>query len=65
MATLEDGTPIEDVVSELREARAEIAQLKQTLRAIRNLCDAPHWSADRRWKVRDLATGKAKPHESA
>lgn len=30
-------------------------KLLQTLLEIRNLCDAPHWSAERRWKIRDKA----------
>ena len=39
---------------------AEIERLLQTLQVIRNLADAPHWEADRRWRIRDLAEQEIK-----
>ena len=55
-AVLDDGTPIKDLQAELEERRAEILRYKALCRTITNICNAPHWSADRRWKIRDLAS---------
>lgn len=54
METLPDGTPIEDVVAELKEAKAEIARLRKLMLSINALCNAPHWTAERRWKIAEL-----------
>ena len=32
----------------------QIVDLEATLRSIRNLCDAPHWTVQRRWQIRDM-----------
>lgn len=59
MTVAPDGTPVADVLAENRELQAEVAELKRTLRTIRNICDAPHWTADRRWRIRDLTRTRA------
>jgi hypothetical protein len=53
-----DGTPLADLQEELRELKAELAGAKKRLRTIVNMCTTPHWNAERRWKVRDIAEGK-------
>lgn len=57
---MDDGTPVAEVLQELRERRAEVAALKKTLRTIQNLADAPHFDSERRWKIRDLARAAGK-----
>ena len=52
---LEDGTPVSDLQSELRELKAQVQVMKQCFRAIGNLCNAPHWTAERRWRIEELA----------
>lgn len=32
-----------------------VEELRDALRTIRNICDAPHWESKRRWKIRDIA----------
>lgn len=51
--TTEDGTPVADLQAELQELKAEMAEIKKGIRAIVSLCDAPHWTAARRWDIRD------------
>ena len=43
------------------ETQSEAAQHKRVLRAIASLCNAPHWNAERRWKIEALASGREKP----
>lgn len=58
-----DAAEVTDLQAELAEARGEIARYKQALRAIRFLCDAPHWTAKRRWTIRDRCnTELGTPH---
>lgn len=61
VSTATDGTPVSDLQEELRELKVEMAEIKRRLRTIANMCNAPHWNADRRWKVRDIAEGKVAP----
>lgn len=60
METDSDGTPVVDLKQELTELKLENALLRRHLRTIVNYCDAPHWTAKRRWQVRDEANAALK-----
>lgn len=34
---------------------ASAPELVAALQAIRNMCDAPHWTTERRYRIRDIA----------
>ncbi len=53
--TLDDGTPIKDILEMLKEQQADIQELKHRLRSINSLANAPHWRAERRWKIEELS----------
>ena len=58
-----DDAETADLMAQLTEMRAEIANYKQNVRRIRNMCDAPHFDSKRRWAIRDLCNVLLKtPH---
>lgn len=46
---------IRDLLSTIPELQAEVSRYKKVLRSIKALCNAPHWTAERRWKIETLA----------
>jgi hypothetical protein len=48
-----DAQEYADLQKELEEAHAQMANWKRAFREIRNMCDASHWTAKRRWAIRD------------
>jgi DNA-binding XRE family transcriptional regulator len=50
----DDGTPIRDVLADNADLRAEVSRLKGILQTIHNMTTAPHFTAERRWKIRDM-----------
>ena len=55
-----DDAEIRDLLSTIPELQAEVSQLKKVLRSITAMCNAPHWTAERRWKIEALASGREK-----
>jgi hypothetical protein len=53
LGLLPDGTPVADMLQELKEEKADNARYRLALQQIRNMCDSPHWDSARRWKIRD------------
>lgn len=39
-----------------QQQAARIAMLEEKLSKIANICDAPQWTMERRYKIRDIAT---------
>jgi hypothetical protein len=62
-ATLADGTPIADMLEELASWRKDYQRLKEDIRRIESICDAPHWESARRWKIRDIAHASRQPEQ--
>ena len=56
-----DDDEIHDLLSTIPELQTEVGQYKKVLRSITALCTAPHWTAERRWKIVALASGRGKP----
>jgi hypothetical protein len=57
-----DDDEIHDLLSTIPELQAEVSRYKKVLRSIASLCNAPHWwTAERRWKIEALASGREKP----
>jgi hypothetical protein len=52
---------LRDILDSIPELQAEIIRLRQALRSIGAMCNAPHWTSDRRWKIEELASTALKP----
>ena len=50
-----DGTPTSTLRETITDLQQQIKELERTLRAIHFLCNEPRWTAERRWKIRDLS----------
>lgn len=60
-----DDDEARDIIASVAEMQKQIAGYKRTLRAIAAMCNAPHWTSDRRWKIEELASGRKAPNENA
>jgi len=56
-----DDDELRDLLSTITELQAEVSRYKKVLRSIASLCNAPYWTAERRWKIEALASGREKP----
>ena len=56
-----DDDEIRDILASIPELQAEVSRYKKALRSISALCNAPHWTAERRWKIETLASGRENP----
>ena len=56
-----DDDEIHDLLSTIPELQAEVGRYKKVLRSITALCTTPHWTAERRWKIAALSSGREKP----
>jgi len=56
-----DDDEIRDIFASIPELQAEVSRCKKVLRSIAALCNAPHWTAERRWKIAALASEREAP----
>ena len=56
-----DDDEIRDILASIPELQAAVARYKKTLRRIAALCNEPHWTTERRWKIEALASGRENP----
>lgn len=59
------NTPITDAatheeVEVFKRLELELADAKLRLRQIQFICDAPHWTIERRYRIRDIASQEFK-----
>lgn len=59
-----DDEELRDLLTSIPDLQAKVARYKQLLRSIAALCNAPHWSAERRWKIEALAAERKPPQTS-
>ena len=55
----EDDTPINDLREQIKDHQKQIQHLKKVLDTINNLCNSPHWTAKRRWRIEVLSSRKS------
>lgn len=58
--TAPDGTPVADLIEELRELKATLAQYKSNMRTIYNYVNAPYWEHSRKAKIAALTLIKGR-----